>query len=150
MGLDLEYFKKQLHIKDLEKLKNQELYFIIDLLYDKLKEFNTKNRYGTKGIIIACENISNLITDLRFILYGYIDVINENDLSFCDITDTQEVLTYIDMVDHYLTKIKAVRVSKEKVSELVRTCLLKMRLLYDSIVNYIDYEEHIWEAELYK
>ena len=140
MGLDLEYFKKQLHIKDLKKLMNDELYDIIDLLNKELREFNTKNRYGTKGIIIACENMSNLINDLRFILNGYIDVIKENDLSFFDITDTQEVLTNIDMVDHYLTKVKAVRVS-EKINELVRICLLKMRVLYDSIDGYIDNEE---------
>ena len=31
MDLDLEYFKNQIHITDLQKLKDQELYFIIRL-----------------------------------------------------------------------------------------------------------------------
>ena len=43
MVLPYEYFKNQTHIKDLQKLNNQELYFIIRLFYDELeflKRFN--------------------------------------------------------------------------------------------------------------
>ena len=40
MGLDLEYFKNQMHINDLQKLNDKELYFIIRLLEDELEEFN--------------------------------------------------------------------------------------------------------------
>ena len=37
MGLDLEYFKDQTYISDLEKLNEKELYFIIRLLEDELE-----------------------------------------------------------------------------------------------------------------
>ena len=33
--MDLEYFKNQTHITDLQKLKDQELYFIIRLFKDE-------------------------------------------------------------------------------------------------------------------
>ena len=40
MSLDLEYFKKQMHINDLLNLSDKELYFIIRLLEDELEQFN--------------------------------------------------------------------------------------------------------------
>ena len=40
MSLDLEYFKNQMHINDLQNLNKKELYFIIRLLEDELEEFN--------------------------------------------------------------------------------------------------------------
>ena len=67
MGLDLEYFKNQLHIKDLQKLKDKELYFIIRLLKDELKEFNINDGFKTKGIIIACNEMVDLLK--TFVLY---------------------------------------------------------------------------------
>ena len=39
MVLPYEYFKNLTHIKDLQKLKDQELYFIIRLFYDELRIF---------------------------------------------------------------------------------------------------------------
>ena len=147
MGLDLKYFKKQFHINDLLKLNNKELYFIIRLFKDELEEFHTNNRYGTKGLIIACNNTTDLFKDFRFILNGYMDVIKENDLSFCDKTDIERLLSNMDTIDNYLTKIKAVRVSKEKLNDLVDTCLLKMRSFYDLMDDYIINEYYTWGAE---
>ena len=146
MGLDLEYLKNQMHISDLQKLNDKELYFIIRLLRDELKEFNINDGFKTKGIIIACNETTDLFKDLRFILYGYMDVMRENDLSFYDKTNTERLLSNIDKIDNYLTKIKAVRISKEKVNDLVDTCLLNMRMLYDSMNEYIAEEYNIWEA----
>ena len=90
--------------------------------------------------------MADLLKDLRFILYGYMDVMRENDLPFCDKTNTERLLSNIDTIDNYLTKIKAVRISKEKVNDLVDTCLLNMRMFYDSMNEYIKEEYNIWEA----
>ena len=146
MGLDLEYFKNQMHVSDLQKLNENELKFIIRLLKDELEEFNINDGFETKGIIIACNKMLDLLKDFRFILYGYMDVLNENDLSFCDKTNIGRLLSNIDKIDNYLTKIKAVRISKEKVNDLVDTCLLNMRMFYDSMNNYITEEYYLWEA----
>ena len=148
MGLDLEYFKKQKHISDLQKLNENELYFIIRLLRDELEEFNINDGFKAKGIIIACNETFELLKkDFRFILNGYMDVIKENDLSFCDKTDIERLLSNIDTIDNYLTKIKAVRISKEKVNDLVDTCLLNMRMFYDSMDKYVIDEYYTWGAE---
>ena len=82
MGLDLEYFKNQTHASDLQKLNEKELKFIISLLGDEQKEFNINDGFKTKGIIIACNKTFDLLKDFRFILYGYMDVIKENDFPF--------------------------------------------------------------------
>ena len=61
MGLDLEYFKNQKHIKDLQKLKDKELYFIIRLFQDELVYFNNYEGFQPKGLIIACNEMKDLI-----------------------------------------------------------------------------------------
>ena len=75
------------------------------------------------------------------------DVMRENDLSFCDKMDTEQLISNIDKIDNYLTKIKAVRISKEKVNDLVNTCLLNMRMFYDLMTDYITEEYNIWKYE---
>ena len=146
MGLNLEYFKNQTHIKDLQKLKDEKLFFIIRLFKDELTYFNTYEGFKLKGLIIACNEMVDLIKDLRFIFNGYMVVIEENDLSFCSKKDIERLLKDMDSIENYLIKIKAVRILKEKVNELTDTCLLKMRMFYDSINDYIYVENHLWNA----
>ena len=146
MSLGFEYFKNQTHITDLQKLKDQELYFIICLIKDELEYFNQFDGFKLKGLIIACNKIKDLIKDFRFILNGYINIINENDLSFCSITDIERLLSDMDKIENYLNRIKAIRLLKAKVNELVDTCLLKIRILYDSLNEFIFMEKHLWEA----
>ena len=147
MGLDLEYFKNQTHITDLQKLNENELKFIIRLLEDELEEFNINDGFKTKGIIIACNKVSDLFKDFRFILLGYIGVLKENDLSFCDKTNTERLISDMVLIVDNLIKIKAVRISKEKINDLVDTCLLNLRVFYDSVNDYITEEYNIWEKE---
>ena len=146
MGLDLEYFKDQTHIKDLQKLNDEELYFIIRLFKDELEYFNTFDGFKPKGLIIACNEMTDLLKDFRFILYGYMNVIKENGLSFCSKTDIKRLLSNMDKIDNYLIKIKAVRISKEKVNDLTDICLLNMRMLYDFLNEFIYVENHLWNA----
>ena len=144
--MDLEYFKNQVHITDLQKLKDQELYFIIRLFKDELEYFNNFDGFQLKGLIIACNEMKDLIKDFRFILNGYIKVINENDLSFCSIKDINRLLSDMDKIENYLNRIKAVRLLKAKVNDLVDTCLLYIRMLYGSLNDFIFMEKHLWDA----
>ena len=146
MGLPVEYFKNQTHITDLQKLKDQELYFIIRLFYDELAYFNQFEGFQLKGLIVACNVTKDLIKDFRFILNGYIDVINENGLSFCSKVDIERLLSDMDKIEKYLTKIKAVRLLKNTVNDLVDSCLLNIRILYSSLNDFIFMEKHLWEA----
>ena len=147
MVLDLEYFKNQTHIKDLQKLKDQELFFIIRLFKDELEYFNQFKGFQLRGLIIACNEIKDLIKDFRFILNGYIDVINENDLSFCSIKDIKNLLLEMDKIENYLNMIKGIRQLKTRVNELVDDCLLYIRILHGSLNDFIFMETHLWESD---
>ena len=105
--MDLEYFKTKTHITDLQKLRDQELYFIIHLFKDELEYFNQSDEFKLKGLIIACNEMKDLIKDLRFILNGYMDIINENDLSFCSKIDIERLLERMNIIEDYLKKNKS-------------------------------------------
>ena len=146
MSLGFEYFKNQTHITDLQKLKDQELYFIIRLFRDELEYFNQFDGFKLKGLIIACNEMKDLIKDIRFILNGYMNIINENDLSFCSKTDIERIISHMDKIEKYLNKIKKIRLLKAKVNYLVDTCLLFIRMLYDFLNEFIFMESHLWNA----
>ena len=146
MVLPYEYFKNQSHIKDLQKLKDQELYFIISLFYKELEYFNQSKEFKIKGLIIVCNETKELIKEFRFILNNYINVINENDLSFCSIKDINIILSKIDKIENYLNMIKNTRYLKTRVNELVDGCLLYIRILYDLLNDFLFMETHLWES----
>ena len=148
MGIDLEYFKTLIHITDLQKLKDKELYFIIRLFQDELVYFNNYDGFQPKGLIIACNEMKDLIKDFRFILNGYIEVINETNLSFCSKTDIERLLSHMDKIENYLNRIKAVRLLKAKVNDLVDTCLLFIRMFYDFLNDFIYVENILWNSYL--
>ena len=74
MSLPIEYFTDQTHITDLEKLQYEKLYYIIRIFRDELEKFN---EFKLKGLIMVCNEMKDLIKDFRFILNGYIRVINK-------------------------------------------------------------------------
>ena len=90
--------------------------------------------------------MKDLIKDFRFILTGYMEVINENNLSFCSKTDIERLLSNMDKIENYLNRIKTVRLLKRKVNDLVDTCLLYIRVFYDFLNDFIYVETNLWDA----
>ena len=99
--MDSEYFIDQTHITDLQKLKDQELYFIIRLFKDELEYFNQFDGFKLKSLIIACNEMKDLIKDFRFILNCYIEVINNHNMPVCSITDIKQLLSDMDKIENY-------------------------------------------------
>ena len=104
MSLPIEYFISQTHITDLQKLQDEKLYHIIRLFRDELEKFNESEEFKLKGLIIACNEMKDLIKDFRFILNGYIEVIN-NQLPFCLKEEIEELLKEMDKIENILDKI---------------------------------------------
>ena len=146
MVLPYEYFKSKTHIIDLQKLKDNEIYFIIRLFYDELENFNKIEGFNLKGLIKSCIETKKIFKDLRYILTCYMDVINENNLSFCSISDIERLLIQMDKIELEIKNIMAVRMLKNRVNVLVDSCLLNIRLLYNSLNEFIFMENHLWEA----
>ena len=146
MSLPYEYFKNKTHIIDLQKLKDNELYFIIRSFYDELKNFNKIEGFNFKKTLInPCNKTKEIFKDLRYILNGYIDVINENDLSFCSKTDIERLLIKMDKIELEIKSLMAVRILKKKVNLLVDVCLLNLRVFYCVLNDFIFSENHLWE-----
>ena len=141
MSLPIEYFTDQTHITDLEKLQDEKLYHIIRLFRDELEKFN---EFKLKGLIIACNEIKDLIKDFRFILNGYIGVINKQLPFFYLKEEIEDLLKEMDKIENNLNKIKAFILSREKVNELGNKCLYKMQILYDSLNDFIYRESCFW------
>ena len=141
MSLPIEYFTDQKHITDLEKLQDEKLYHIIRLFRDELEKFN---EFKLKGLIIACNEIKDLIKDFRFILNCYIGVINKQLPFFYLKEEIEDLLKEMDKIENNLDKIKAFILSREKVNELGNKCLYKMQILYDSLNDFIYRESCFW------
>ena len=146
MSLPYEYFKSKTHIIDLQKLKDNEIYFIIRSFYDELKNFNKIEGFNFKKTLInPCNKTKEIFKDLRYILNGYINVINENDLSFCSKTDIERLLIQMDKIELEIKSLMAVRILKKKVNLLVDVCLLNLRVFYCVLNDFIFSENHLWE-----
>ena len=143
MSLPIEYFTDQTHITDLEKLQYEKLYYIIRIFRNELEKFNESEEFKLKGLIIACNEMKDLIKDFRFILNGYIRVINKQLFYLKE--EIEELLKEMDKIENNLDKIKAVMLSKEKVDELGNKCLYKMQILYDSLNDFIYWESCFWD-----
>ena len=91
--------------------------------------------------------MKDLIKNFRFILNGYLKLINENNnnIPLTSQTDIEGLLFDIKDIEIYLDQIKKVRLLKAKVKDLTDICLYKMRILYDSLSDFICGEIHFWE-----
>ena len=167
MSLGIEYFIDQTHITDLQKLQDEELYHIIRLFRGELEKFNESEEFKLKGLIIACNEMKDLIKDFRFILNGYLETINYiirsleeededteevlkkmdkyNGITFSYIEKIEDLLKEMDKIEKILDKIKTVRLLKERVDELANKCLYKMRSFYGLLSNFINGEIYFWE-----
>ena len=147
MSLPFEYFKSKTHITDLQKLKDDEIYFIIRSFYDELENFNKIEGFNfKKSLINPCNKTKEIFKDIRYILNGYIDVINDNNLSFCSKPDIERLLIQMDEIELEIKNLMAVRRLKNRVNVLVDSCLLNIRVLYCSLNDFIFLENHLWES----
>ena len=146
MSLPYEYFKSKTHIIDLQKLKDNKIYFIIHSFYNEKTNFNKIEGFNLKGLINPCNKTKEVFKDLRYILNGYIDVINENNLSFCSISDIERLLIQMDKIELEIKNLMAVRILKKKVNALVDICLLNIRVFYCALNDFIFLENHLWEV----
>ena len=146
MSLPYEYFKSKTHIIDLQKLKDNEIYFIIRSFYNEKENFNKMEGFNFKKTLInPCNETKEIFKDLRYILNGYINVINENDLSFCSKMDIERLLIQMDKIELEIKSLMAVRILKKKVNLLVDVCLLNLRVFYCVLNDFIFSENHLWE-----
>ena len=130
MSLPYEYFKNKEHITDLKKLKDDEVYFLIKSLYEELDKLNDKKTTKLKDLNKLCDKAIDIFKDIRFILNGYITVLQENYYNDEEKEAIEGIIYELDKIENNLNILKSLKINSRRVNKLVSDLLLFVRLLY--------------------
>ena len=131
MSLLNEYFKNKTHIEDLQKLKDDKLYPIIQELKKELEKLNNIKNTQLKDLKKLCNETTEIIKDIRLILISYKgayyqEMNNNNNIKRENIND---ILYEMERIELILKDLKALKINSAKVNKLVNDLLIFIRLL---------------------
>ena len=131
MSLPFEYFKNMEHIKDLQKLKDDKLYFIIQAFYKELEKLDKIKNAQLKDLKKLCNETTEILKKIRLILSSYKDAYyeemsNQNNRKRENIND---MLYEIDFIELCLKDLKTLKINSAKVKKLTNDLLIFIRLL---------------------
>ena len=126
-----EYFKNKTHIKDLQKLKDDKLYPIIQEFYKEIENLNNIKTTQLKDLKKLCDETTEIIKDIKIILISYKcvyhhELFTPNNIKKEKINDILEEMEYIELI---LKDLKNLRINSLKVKKLTDDLLLFIRLL---------------------
>ena len=137
MSLLNEYFKNKTHIEDLQKIKDDKLYNIIQELNKELEKLNNIKNTQLKDLKKLCEKTTEIIKDIRLILISYkgayyheINYINNRKRE-----NINELLYEMERIELILKDLKALKINTRKVNKLVSDLLIFIRLLHLTITE---------------
>ena len=131
MSLPFEYFKNMEHIEDLQKLKDDKLYFIIQEFKKELEKLTNIKNTQLKDLKKLCNETTEILKKIRLILSSYKDVYyeemsNQNNRKRENIND---MLYEIDFIELLLKDLKTLKINSAKVKKLTNDLLIFIRLL---------------------
>ena len=131
MSLPFEYFKSKTHIIDLQKLKDDKLYFIIQAFYKELEKLDKIKNAQLKDLKKLCDETTEILKKIKLILSSYKDVYyeemnNQNNRKRENIND---MLYEIDFIELCLKDLKTLKINSVKVKNLTNDLLIFIRLL---------------------
>ena len=131
MSLPFEYFKNMEHIADLQKLKDDKLYFIIQAFYKELEKLNKIKNAQLKDLKKLSDETTEILKKIKLILSSYKDVYyeemnNQNNRKRENIND---MLYEIDFIELCLKDLKTLKINSVKVKKLTNDLLIFIRLL---------------------
>ena len=129
MSLPFEYFKNKKHIADLQKLKDGELYHIIQALYRELNKLNNIKNAQLKDLKKLCDEAAKIIKDIGFILSGYKNIYQKDYYNAKEREAIEEILYEMDKINFFITNLKNLKINSMKVKKLVNDLLIFIRLL---------------------
>ena len=131
MSLPFEYFKNMEHIKDLQKLKDDKLYFIIQEFKKELEKLTNIKNTQLKDLKKLCNETTEILKKIRLILSSYKDAYykemnNQNNRKRENIND---MIYEIDNIELLLKDLKTLKINSAKVKKLTNDLLIFIRLL---------------------
>ena len=129
MSLPFEYFINKEHIADLQKIKDGELYHIIQALYTELEKLNNIKNAQLKDLKKLCDEIDKILKKIGFILMYYKieyqkDYYNDEEREVIN-----DILHEMDKINFFITNLKKLKINSMKVNKLVNDLLIFIRLL---------------------
>ena len=140
MSLPFEYFKNMEHIEDLQKLKDDKLYFIIQEFKKELEKLTNIKNTQLKNLKKLCNETTEIIKDIRLILMSYKDVYYEemNTQNNIKKENINDIIYEIDKIELLLKDLKNLKINSRKVNKLTNDLLIFIRLLNLTITELDD------------
>ena len=129
MSLSFEYFKNMEHIKDLQKLKDDKLYFIIQAFYKELEKLDKIKNAQLKDLKKLCDETTRIIKDIEFILIDYKYVYQKDYYNADEREAINEILHEMNKINFFIKDLKTLKINSAKVKKLTNDLLIFIRLL---------------------
>ena len=129
MSLLNEYFKNKTHIEDLQKLKDDKLYPIIQEFKKELEKLTNIKNTQLKDLKKLCNETTDIIKDIRLILMSYKGAYYQEMNNNIKKENINELLYEMERIELILKDLKALKINTKKVNKLVNDLLIFIRLL---------------------
>ena len=129
MSLPFEYFKNMEHIADLQKLKDDKLYFIIQELKKELEKLNKIKNAQLKDLKKLCVETTEIIKKIRIILSSYKGVYQKDYYNDEERETIDEILYEMDKINFFIKDLKTIKINSKRAYKLVNDLLIFIRLL---------------------
>ena len=129
MDLPYEYFKSKTHIIDLQKLKDDKLYPIIQELKKELEKLNNIKNTQLKDLKKICNETTEIIKKIGFISMSYKMVYQKDYYNDKEREAIDDILYEMDKINFFITNLKNLKINSTKVNKLVNDLLIFIRLL---------------------
>ena len=129
MSLPFEYFINKEHIADLQKIKDGELYHIIQALYTELEKLNNIKNAQLKDLKKLCDEIDKILKKIGFILMYYKIEYQKDYYNAKEREVINDILHEMDKINFFITNLKNLKINSTKVNKLVNDLLIFIRLL---------------------
>ena len=116
------------YIADLQKLKDDKLYFIIQELKKELEKLNKIKNAQLKDLKKLCVETTEIIKHIEFLLSAYKDAY-QKDYNDEKRETIDELLYEMDKINFFIKNLKTLKINSVKVNKLVNDLLIFIRLL---------------------
>ena len=123
MSLPFEY------IADLQKLKDDKLYFIIQELKKELEKLTNIKTTQLKDLKKLCDETTEIIKHIKLILSAYKDAYQKDYYNVEKMETINEILYEMDKINFFIKDLKTLKINSVKVNKLVNNLLIFIRLL---------------------
>ena len=117
------------YIADLQKLKDDKLYFIIQELKKELEKLTNIKTKQLKDLKKLCDETTEIIKHIKLILSAYKDAYQKDYYNVEKMETIDEILYEMDKINFFIKDLKTLKINSVKVNKLVNNLLIFIRLL---------------------